>query len=700
MNNERRAATVVIVLLGSLCAQPTSAQGVLIQDATTNTLLQLQSSEFNVSVVDQVAIITSTQRFQNTTADTLYPKYGYPMPAAASATRLRWMPSDSLWYTASMVAAPQDTTLPGTGGGAGTDPDLEAYLGETPLYFRILNGIPPGTGISVELTYVELLPYANARVELTIANDYSPVYSAPVPAMTVYASVRSQRAITGIDLTGTGNWNPSPNILYVTADSAALHTDAVNIPANCGFAIGYDLDPLAYGLISMSNYLPDSLIKCDEMGNGFFALLIEPEPTSGVIPKDIVIIIDRSGSMSGNKIQEARDAASFMVNHLNVGDLFNVIAFDQNNIRWNNGLQPFNTANMTSALNWIASVSASGSTNINGALMEGIADYTGSDPTHAKPLVFLTDGVDSYLSNAQILSNVLQSRQSIVPELQLFTFGIGQGFNEQLLNQLAVQNNGVSQFLETANFAQVMGDFYTQIQNPVLLAPTATFNRPDILNTYPVPLMGLFVGQQMVIVGRYDVPGPVDLHLEGFASGQPVSFDYTIELSDSFDEDRLFIPKIWAQKAIQSLLNEYYTYSPGSSQAQMLEDSVSNYSMCYGIGSPFTSFTDPGTGGGGGVVGLEEETPTASGAFLLFPDPAPSGTPVTIDLGAFVGSSHVVLRVFDNMGRLVFEMDLSDHAGGSWTWDGRDRNGQELSGQFVLQLSDGTQMLTARCTKL
>ncbi|MBK6832675.1 MAG: hypothetical protein IPG92_18945 [Flavobacteriales bacterium] len=119
-----------------------------------------------------------------------------------------------------------------------------------------------------------------------------------------------------------------------------------------------------------------------------------------------------------------------------------------------------------------------------------------------------------------------------------------------MLNQLAVQNNGVSQFLATANFSQVMGDFYTQIQDPVLLAPVATFDRPDIQNIHPLPLMGLFAGQQLAIVGRYDEPGPVNLHLEGSASGQVVSFDYPIDLTGEFDEDRTFIPKVWAQKAM------------------------------------------------------------------------------------------------------------------------------------------------------
>ncbi len=675
------------------------AQGVMIVDAPSNEVLAVDSSWITIDVQDQVAMVWSTQRFINLGTDTVFPKYAYPMPETASAVRLRWL-IDGLWNTASMVAQPPDTTMPGAGTGQGgqpTAPDLLAYLGETPLYFRILHGIAPGASIAVEITYVELLPYANARVELFAGTNYSLVSTSPLAHLRIDATVRSQRTITGIDLMGTGAWAPGTPSTFVAADSAALHLSASNVPANHPFSIGYDLDPLGYGLISMSNYLPDSLVKCDELGNGFFVLLIEPEPTSTVIAKDFVIVIDKSGSMSGSKMQEAKDAASYMVNNLNLGDLFNVITFATSANAWSTGLQPFNAATMSSALAWIGQVQAGGSTNINTAITMGINNYSTSVPDHARPLIFLTDG-QANEPNATILNNAAQLRQQIAPDLQLFTFGIGSGFNEQLLNQLAVQNNGVSQFLGTANFSQVMGDFYTQIQDPVLLAPVATFDRPDIQNIHPLPLMGLFAGQQLAIVGRYDEPGPVNLHLEGSASGQVVSFDYPIDLTGEFDEDRTFIPKVWAQKAIAALLNEYYTYPTGSAQAQLLEDSVASYSMCYGITSPFTSFVDPGTGGW--TVDVEELEVNDDMVHLAYPDPSAIGAPVTFDLTRFQRGERLLVRIMDASGRLLVELDLSAMSGTTWIWDGLDTQGRTLQGQLIYQLITSTVILAGRLTRL
>jgi hypothetical protein len=200
-----------------------------------------------------------------------------------------------------------------------------------------------------------------------------------------------------------------------------------------------------------------------------------------------------------------------------------------------------------------------------------------------------------------------------------------------LLNQLAVQNNGLSQFLETANFSDVMSDFYTQIQDPVLLSPTATFDHPDVQHTYPDPLLGLYVGQQMAIVGRYDIPGTTQLHLAGFANGTPSLSIMRVDLSGAFDENKLFVTKVWAQKAVEALVNEFYSYDALSAEGELLHDSIVNFSMCWGL--EVHSPVSPMMAGGTSTVGIEEspdKRPTSEVA--TYPQPSISGAPVVFDL--------------------------------------------------------------------
>lgn len=690
--------SVAIILLFSAGPIRSVAQGLLVHDAENMGLLPIEDTGLDVLVEDQIAQYKSTQRFHNPSADTLTVRYAYPLMASASATSIRWTLSDSVWHTAVMIAAPQDSILPGSGSnGANVDPALSNYLGETPLYFTIPVPVFPNEEVIVELSYVQLLSYANARVAILSESDYSEVLGGTLPHVVIDVRVRSQRDLMGIEMIGLGAWSPQVSGGYLNTDSARIHVDAMNVPMSSAFEVGYDLDPLAYGITTISNYLPDSLVKCDELDNGFFALLIEPQPTSEVVQKDFVIVIDNSGSMGGQNIGDAKSAAAYMVEHLNAGDRFNVITFNSSATSWSGDLQPFNSAMMSAALEWIDNISAGGGTNINSAISMGVQDFATASSGSARMMVFLTDGQDNE-SNAVILGNAMSLRQSIAPDLQLFTFGIGSGYNEQLLNQLAVQNNGVSQFLETADFLQVMNEFYDQVQSPVLLNPTATFSNADVTATYPSPLYGLFVGHQMVIVGRYDQPGPIELQLNGVAFGSPVSFNYPIVFTDTFDPNRLFLPKIWAQHAVQDLMNEYYGYPYGSSEATMIEDSVVSFSVCYGIGSPFTSFIDPGNGGVS--VGIEEELPRNSNGLLVYPEPSIGGQPVSIDLSSFIRGTQLIFRLYDGTGRIMLELDLRAFAGQRWLWDGLDMNGSPVKGVLFFTLSDGERNESGRLTRM
>ena len=699
MNTSWNARSIVVRCLFILAPFSLSAQGLLVHDAANAGVLTVLENSLQVEVEDQIALVKSTQHFANNGSDPLVVRYACPLDPAASPTGIRWALSDSVWHSAIMAAAPQDSILPGSGsGGNDVHPALTEYLGETPMYFTIPVIVGAGEEIRVELSYVQLLPYSNAHVEFVSASDYSTLFSDPLGHVEVDVFVRSQREITGIDIFGLGDWAPQSGLSYMTDDSARIHVEAVNVPASCAFTVGYDLDPTAYGITTLSNYLPDSLVKCDALHNGFFALLIEPEPTSDVVHKDFVIVIDNSGSMSGQKIDDAKAAAAYMVEHLNAGDRFNLISFNTSASSWNSVLQPFNASTLSSALGWVAGIGAGGGTNINSAITMGVQNFTTAASGSARMMVFLTDGQDSQ-PNSVILNNAMNLRQTIAPDLQLFTFGVGSGYNEQLLNQLAVQNNGVSQFLEVADFLQLMNDFYNQIQNPVLLNSIATFSDPDVIATYPDPLVGLFVGQQMLIVGRYDVPGLVNLHLDGVASGQPVGLDYSVDLTNGFDPNRMFIPKIWAQYAVQDLMNEYYSYGATSPDASMLEDSVVSFSLCYEIGSPFTSFVDPGNGGGG-LVEVEETQLFEVTGVTVFPEPSLVGEQVTIDLTSFSRGEPLIFRLFDGSGRLILEMDLRAYGGQYWTWDGRDASGEVVRCSLFFTISRDQEQVHGRITRM
>ncbi len=133
---------------------------------------------------------------------------------------------------------------------------------------------------------------------------------------------------------------------------------------------------------------------CDTLGRGFFAFIVEPDPNDSVIiHKVFTLIIDRSGSMSGSKIQQARDAAAYVVNNLNTGDKFNIIVFDDQVSSLFPDHVDVTVANQNIALNYINTIVAGGSTNISGAFDMAIPQFSNSDPNVANVIIFMTDGV-------------------------------------------------------------------------------------------------------------------------------------------------------------------------------------------------------------------------------------------------------------------------------------------------------------------
>jgi len=686
----KKLITLVLTIGSSLC---TYSNGVVIVDASKDSYFKLVTSDVNVEISNQVATVVSKQSYLNNTGKDTTVKYAFPLNENASAINLRWN-IDNYWYTASFSSSPQDTSLPASNNN-GTSQKLLNHLGKTPLFFNIDQEIKADSLLTVELTYVELLPYSFNKVEFKFPNDHSSIQSSLLVQLQHFElKLKSLRTIDNIYLLSHGNSSITNN-----GNEAQIELFIPNQPADKDYLMEYELNSNQLGLFGFSTFLPDSVNKCDSLGNGFFAFIVEPDASSNttVIEKDFALIIDGSGSMGGNKMQQAKDAASFIINNLNFGDRFNIIYFSGNVASFSNDLVDFNAASQANALNYIGNMHAAGSTNISGAFSVAIPNFGSSDPNAAKIVIFFTDGqaTAGITSTDGIASHVSNLVNSYAPDLNLFTFGIGLGANKQLLSRLATQNDGLSAFLDDKDLNQTISNFYLTIQNPVLLNTSMTFDPPILLESFPNTLPNLYKGQQLIIVGRYQNAGPVTITLNGTAFGNPVTYQYGLVLSDSTVEENQFLPKIWAKKKMENLLRKYYTLSPDSSEAQKIKEKITELSICYNVISPFTSFSSfPNSGT---TTAIEEEEDN-----ILFSDsrikvyPNPFNEVITIEL-KFLQSknSNVVIEIFDIYGRLiaVIKEDL-DNFNNTIVWDGKINEKEVIKqGTYFLKINiDGEEI--------
>jgi Ca-activated chloride channel family protein len=661
---------LLCTLFSVLCAAPVFANGVAVYDAVTGIYLKTVSSDVAVAVENQASITKVTQMFQNNLGKTVKVKYAFPLPEVASATQLKWK-INNVWYQAKMAATPQDTSLPGSGGTKNAN--LVSFLGKTPLYFDIQQEVPKDSTLTFELTYVELLKYENGNVTYTYPNDYRLIQATAFVLQNFQFTLNSSRTITAINLTShtaVSNTN--------TGNQATVtYTSEMNLPDK-NYSVQYSLSLNQLGLFSLSTKLPDSLVP-DKYGNGFFLFVAEPDPSANtkVIKKVFTLIIDRSGSMSGTKMEQAKNAATFIVNNLNPGDKFNIVDFSDVISSFRSSQVDFNATNQAAALTYISGLAAGGSTDIAASFDRAIADFsTSATDSTANIVIFFTDGqptagittTDGILG--QIKADVAASKKKI----SVFTFGIGSDVNTQLLSLIATQNNGLAQFLGNDQLESSITSFYTKIRNPVLLKTQVAFSPAIISNVYPLPLPNLYKGQQMILVGRYATAGQVQTTFSGEAFGSPVSYQYSVNLADSAVDKNQFILKIWAKQKMDNLLSIYYTLDPNSQQAQEFKSEIVNLSMQYGIVSPFTSFSSNPTPVEKGSVAAANHASTPAVRVI-------HGANGSVRLQFAVAADlHrvVTVRIFDAGGRLVRTLYLTVTGQGMYelTWDGMLDNGR------------------------
>jgi hypothetical protein len=584
---------ILIVSLFTLIGKLLLANGVVLNKAEVGSYLTLLESSVSVTIESQVSNTVTTQIFRNDIGDTLAIKYAFPLPENASATKLRYK-INGIWYTARFAPVPQDTTGGGTPGEE--DYTLKQYLGSNPLYYNIDQAIGIDSTVIVELTYVKLLEYKFGKVKYIYPNNYLLIQNQVLTKQEIYLTLNSERTIESLELlshtaTSSNNMGNQATLSYVAYEMAA----------NANYNIQYSLSLNELGLYSLSTFLPDSLQK-DPYGRGFFAFIVEPDPSenTGVIDKVFTLIIDNSGSMAGEKIIQARDAAKFIMENLNEGDKFNIISFSTEVTTFRPGHVDFNLTNKEAAIAYINSLESTELTNISGAFDVAVPQFSVAGSTTANIIIFFTDGEQTtgITNTDELISHINNLITQSEKQISLFTFGIGDFTNERLLTTIANDNNGASEFLKNNELEEVITDFYLMIRNPVLLNTEIAFTPSIISEIYPVMLPNLYKGQQMILLGRYNESSDLTTKLTGNAFASNVEYVYLIGLADTFNTELQFLTKLWAKAKIDYLMDQYYLNLNNTSVSDSIKIEIISISMDYGVISAFTSFQggDPGNG--------------------------------------------------------------------------------------------------------
>lgn len=681
---------VIILTLTSFL----NGNGIVVVDASIKKVLKLNGVSIFTNVNGQVAETMVLSTFENQFTEPVNGKFAFPLGQSGSATKLRWRVNQGNWNTAVFSPTPQDTTLPG--GGGNINIDLKNYLGNTPVYFDIPDTLQPEDMLEVEFTYVELLTYEFGVVNYSFPLNYTLIQNQQISALNFNFSLASQREIISLQCMS----HPEAQITN-TGNTGEILLTGANTILNEDIAISYSLSLQQLGLSGYSTFLSDSASIADSINGGYFLFVVEPEPdTSTILPKKFSFIIDRSGSMNGNKMTQAKQAANFIVERLNPGDYFNIIDFAGDIRSFRTSLVEASTENINFAKTYINGLFASGLTNISGAFTTALNNFIGANDSTANIIIFMTDGeATAGITNTQSLVSHINSLISgIGSNLSLYNFGVGTDVNTQVLSQTANANGGFALFVGSDDLENAITNFYLRVQNPVIINTTAQFTSNGIFEVYPSNLPNVYLGQQLLISGKYYQGTVSSVILSGTRYGQPVTYEFELPLVDTTVTEYQFLTKIWAKQKIEELTAIYYTLNPNSPQAIELKQEIIAISLRYGVLTVFTSLS------GGGPTGIEEEvesTDALPSEFLLsqnFPNPfsgslnnANNQTTISFTIPM---QEYVTIKIYDITGKLIaiiFEGEVE-----AGTYSIKWQPGELASGIYIYELSTTSARLTKK----
>ncbi|MEN8151662.1 MAG: VWA domain-containing protein, partial [Planctomycetota bacterium] len=384
-----------------------------------------------------------------------------------------------------------------------------------------------------------------------------------------------------------------------------------------------DRDLLLYYALAKDEFALNFLThRPDADADGYFMMLLSPNVTvDKVVPKNICFVVDKSGSMQGEKMKQARAALKFCVQSLRPGDRFNVVPFSTEADRLFDGLQPADEANTKKAVEFLANMSASGGTAIDEAL--GVALDMAPPADQPYMVVFLTDGLPTIGETREemILANVAKKNRQ---NLRLFVFGVGNDVNTHLLDKLAENHRGSRDYVaEGEDLEFRISSFYTKVSSPVLSDLVLSFTGVKVRDVYPKRLPDLFKGSQMVVVGRYAGSGASAAQLTGKVAGETKTITHEMTFGAKVP-GQSFLSRLWAIRKCGYLIDQIRLHG----ETKELKDEVVRLAKLHGIVTPYTSFL------------VLEDQPNRRLAARDRHGPPPPGTPAPAGSGGSSGGGR------------------------------------------------------------
>lgn len=565
---------LMIIAISSGLMSPAGADGIIIVDPPPGVDVRLDQSlaikyhHVDIQIKDQVATTRVDQVFVNDNPWTAEGTYIFPLPQGAAVSDfVMWV--DGKAVHGEILEADEARTIYDDVVRRMKDPALLEYVGRKALKASVFP-IPPGEERKIELEYSQILPVENGLVHYIYPLSTERFSSRPLEDLVVRAQIESREPLKAV-------YSSRHEVSIDREDDyhALLGLEQSDVLPDRDFELFYTISSEKIGL---------NLLSFKEEGqDGFFLLLAAPDVKVNeeeIVVKDIILVLDTSGSMQGEKMDQAKEAARYVLDHLNPLDRFAIVSFATTTRSFSPSLEP--AAQADKGKDFLDRLEAMGSTDINRAMIEAVGLAEEVRPT---TLIFLTDGLptEGVTVTGAILDNVAREAPDNV---RIFSFGVGDDVDTDLLDQISLDHGGASTYVRPGEeIDEEVSAFYRRVKMPVLSDLSLDWGDIIVDQVYPQRIPDLFAGSQLIMLGRYREGGPAKITLKGMVNQEERSYTYE-DLSFRKEGGDDFIPRLWATRAVGYYLTQIRLYG----EKQEWIDSIVSLSTRYGIITPYTSF--------------------------------------------------------------------------------------------------------------
>jgi Ca-activated chloride channel family protein len=579
-------------LLWILVCAAAASLNVLGQDVTEGTLFAsnsrgkqlgacpLKNTAVDVEISGFVARVRVVQDFQNTFSVPIEAVYTFPLSQNSAVDEMT-MTVGTRTIRSKIMKREEARKVYET---AKADGKTASLLDQerANIFTQSVANIMPGESVKIEISYVETLKYEDGEYEfvfpMTMGRKYIPgsvvdaaKISPPIANRPGHDISINVKLNAGVPVEAIRSTSHEVDQLNYSPASAKVNLRSGTTIPNKDFILRYDVT---------GKRIEDALIAHRSERGGFFTLVLQPPDkiaSEDRTPKEIVFVLDTSGSMSGFPIEKAKEAMKLSLDGLYPEDTFNLITFAGDTSVLFEKPVPATQENLELAQEFLASRRGYGGTEMMTAIRAAFAPSGSTE--HLRIVCFMTDAEVG--NEDEIIAEIQRNQQA-----RVFSFGIGNSVNRALLDKMAEAGRGEVEYVSlTDDGSKAAKRFYERVRSPLLTDLSIEWNGMPVADVYPSKLGDLFSAKPVIVKGRYLRGAKGTIKLKGTFAGSPYerSIEVTLPETEAANDS---LASLWARQRIDELSSDALNAEDPST----IENQITDLGLEFRLMTMFTSF--------------------------------------------------------------------------------------------------------------